>query len=116
MEKLKTNFTKNEMIYNIIDRSDNIYLAEVFSESNKLVGYEIGRIIKSKESTAKMGGVDVTFQAKERIVSNEMFGRHEIDMFVNHCSVSQAKQHFNNMVLKHEKDVKGKIQGNPSLL
>jgi hypothetical protein len=87
MEALNTEFRLNDINYKVTDRSDTRYFAELHStETGKLVGYETGRIIASKEQDAVIGGAQVHFSAKERIPSNESFGKvaHEVSMNKTH--------------------------------
>jgi hypothetical protein len=84
MEHLKTEFKIKDITVKIVERSGTRYFAELYD--GILVGYETGRIIASKEQDAVIGGTQVHFSAKERIPSNESFGKvaHEVSMNKTH--------------------------------
>lgn len=76
MEVLDNKIKMNGMVYDILEITSTRYFASLTSvESGNLVAYETGRIVRTKPSTANMGGVMVEFKDKERMVSNEQFGK-----------------------------------------
>jgi hypothetical protein len=80
MKLLQTEFKLNGIAYKITERSETRYFAELRSlETDTLLGYETGRIIKGKEQDAVIGGANVHFAAKERIPGNEAFGRDDFE-------------------------------------
>ena len=76
MEPLKTEFTLNSMRYVILERTQDRYFAELRNaDKGNVSTYETGRIIHQKETDTVLDGTKVKFKARERIPSNEQFGR-----------------------------------------
>src|SRR4030042_986960 len=95
MKLLHPSFKKNDVLYVILERTDSRYFAEIRSiDSNTIIGYETGRIIKQKEGKAIMGGVPVTFEAKETLIGNEKFGADEFE-----CFLPNKKKVYNHFLM-----------------
>jgi hypothetical protein len=80
MIPLKTDFIKNDIRYQIINRSLTRYLAELSSrDTHTVIGFETGRIVRSEAGVGIIGGREVVFNATEHIIGNEAFGfdKHE---------------------------------------
>ena len=82
MNILKQEFSKNDIDYTILERTNTRYFAELKSmESGIIIGFETGRIVQSKEGTKSIKGITVNFQASESIVGNEKFGFDKFECF-----------------------------------
>jgi len=101
MKPLKTEFGKNGVLYEILDRSENYYFALLRSaESDMPIAYESGRIITHKGGKGKLGGKKIMFKASENIVSNEQFGRHPSER----CGTVKDKEKIHKLFLKHKNE------------
>src|SRR4030042_3857677 len=95
MKPLPFFLKKNDVLYVILERTDSRYFAEIHSlDSNTIIGYETGRIIQQKETKATMGGVPVTFEAKETLIGNEKFGADEFE-----CFLPNKKKVYNHFLM-----------------
>lgn len=76
MKQLETSFVKNDMQYDLVKRSETVALYSLSSRSGKkpIVAYEVFDIPKQKAKTTIINGVEVSFEEKERVPSNEEFG------------------------------------------
>ena len=80
MKELKTKFRKNDMDYEILERTTNFYFAELRStDSGIVVAYESGLILKNKARNTIIDGKKVEFVESEAVVGNEKFGQHPVD-------------------------------------
>jgi len=70
MQKLKTSFRKNGIVYKLLERTDKTAFFELKLPTGEMAGYEVSRILVNSEREIK--GRKLT--ASESITSNERFG------------------------------------------
>jgi hypothetical protein len=81
MQKIPKTFNKNGLSHELIKREGNIALYVQSFPEGGISGYEVHKIIISTPSIAKYEQPDGTFKeikypAKEKLASNEEFGRY----------------------------------------
>lgn len=79
---------KNGITFNIIDEANDLYFAEQI-KNNKLIGYEVGKLIKIREfgSTNQYQG----------IAGHSLFGMNKIDMSFPARSKDKAQEYYNKL-------------------
>jgi hypothetical protein len=91
MKQLKKNFLKNDIMYVILNRSRNYYLAELRSlETDCIHAYECGRLLIRPERTIKGKHID----SNESIISNEQFGKHPADIVMPPKKKDYCFEHY----------------------
>jgi hypothetical protein len=101
MEQLKTGFKKNDIDYTILERTATRYFAELRSmESGMIIGYETGKIIRTKAKTATISGKTINFKGGERIISNEQFGFDKFECFLPPRLKDEVYQQYLNGIEK----------------
>ena len=68
--------------------------------NTRIIGYEVGRIRLQKEGKGTFDGVEVKFEAKETIPSNESFGKNKEEGFFTKLSNAENlwKENLKNNV------------------
>lgn len=103
MKKLPETEYKNGYLYRQFVRNNNVALYEQY-DKDRLVAYEVFIVQKQNGGYHKLGGVDVYFEEKEKLPSNEEFGSIAFSYMPNQWSEAIDKYEKLNNYVENKKE------------
>ena len=103
MQRLPETIRRNGMIMRQMKRTDTVAMYELLfhPEENhpgqKVIGYEVFKIIKTEDQEVTLGGRKVQYKAKEMAPSKEAFGRLGFAFGAHPGSLERAEERYIKM-------------------